>query len=77
MYRSRKYHGAIPISCYHAPLTRHSSAEPLTDFVHLDFQTDVLTHHKSDASNLTLHLTQMQWHHGEMDSDGTYMHTDK
>ncbi|KMZ56875.1 hypothetical protein ZOSMA_8G00150 [Zostera marina] len=41
--------------------------------VHVDHQaptkTDVLTHHKSDASDLTLHLTQMQWHHGQMDND--------
>ncbi|RZC76542.1 hypothetical protein C5167_000862 [Papaver somniferum] len=77
---SRKRHGVRPklkkrrgriSSTANTPRKPISNVGNLGDFtncdvVHVDFQTGG---RKSEVSNLTFHLTQLQWHHGQSDGE--------
>lgn len=47
-----------------------------TDFTFDEFvqvETGSATYGKSQVSNLMFHLTQLQWHHSRMDTNGTIL----
>ncbi|OVA08823.1 protein of unknown function DUF1336 [Macleaya cordata] len=66
--KSKKRRGKISASA-NTPKKQINNAGNLADFsvselVHLDFQTGATTTcRRSEVSNLTIHLTQLQWHH--------------
>ncbi|XVF43175.1 hypothetical protein PTKIN_Ptkin02bG0019300 [Pterospermum kingtungense] len=75
--RFRKRHGKIATSIPDVPMTRLSNAgSHMTDFavgeyVHLDFEKGTSTACKcSEVSNMTFHLTQLQWNHSQIDANG-------
>ncbi|URE18323.1 hypothetical protein MUK42_13309 [Musa troglodytarum] len=71
--RSRKYHGKIldPIpdaSKIHIADAEYRSTDfAFSEFVHVE--TAATTYKRSEVSNLTFHLTQLQWHHNQMDAN--------
>ncbi|XP_017698365.2 uncharacterized protein LOC103707405 isoform X2 [Phoenix dactylifera] len=70
--RSKKCHGRIVTSAPDAPKSQIGDGNCLTDFALSEFvhvETDSTAHRKSEASNLTLHLTQVQWHHSQVDDN--------
>ncbi|KAJ7943404.1 Protein ENHANCED DISEASE RESISTANCE 2 [Quillaja saponaria] len=76
-HRSRKCHENISMSLPDVPLKRLSDAGnrvrdfPLGEFVHLDFEKGAATTHKrSEVSNMTFHLTQVQWNHSQVEANG-------
>lgn len=71
--KSKKGRGRISSSA-NTPKKAIANAGNLGDFsscevVHLDFQTGA---RRSEVSNLTIHLTQLQWHHSQIDGDGNF-----
>ncbi|CAL9128722.1 unnamed protein product [Musa textilis] len=72
--RSRKCHGKIldPIpdaSKIHIADAEYRSTDfAFSEFVHVE--TAATTYKRSEVSNLTFHLTQLQWHHNQMDANG-------
>lgn len=71
--RSRKRHGKISAPIPDAPKSQISGSGnsmsdfSLSEFVHLE--TAGATRRKSEVSNVTFHVTQMQWHHSQMDAN--------
>ncbi|KAG1342022.1 hypothetical protein COCNU_05G002510 [Cocos nucifera] len=71
--KSRKFCGRVSASGPDAPKSQIGDGNCLADFALSEFvrmETATTTHRKSEVSNLTFHLTQMQWHHSQMDAHG-------
>lgn len=67
---SRKRRGKVSATVLDAPKTRVSNAGnryALGEFFHVE--TSTTTRRKSEVSNLTVHLTQLQWHHSKIEAD--------
>ncbi|KAA8532934.1 hypothetical protein F0562_032949 [Nyssa sinensis] len=68
----RKISSSIPV----APIEQLSDAGnhardfAVSEFVHVDFENATTTSRRSEVSNLTFHLTQLQWNHGQFDANG-------
>ncbi|KAL7260708.1 hypothetical protein ACSBR1_006386 [Camellia fascicularis] len=72
----RKISTPVPI----APIERLSDAGnsledfAVSEFVRVDFEKGATTTcRRSEVSNLTLHLTQLQWNHSQIDSNGMFL----
>ncbi|XP_022776809.1 uncharacterized protein LOC111318301 isoform X2 [Durio zibethinus] len=75
--RFRKHHGKIATSISDVCMKRMSDAGShitdfaVSEFVHLDFEKGASTTCKrSEMSNMTFHLTQLQWNHSQIDANG-------
>ncbi|KAF3772725.1 hypothetical protein EJ110_NYTH55854 [Nymphaea thermarum] len=72
--RSRNCRRKVTPSIPDAPKPRVSDAmNPLTEFalsefVQMDFEKNEAAHGRTEVSNLTLHLTQLEWHSGRLDA---------
>lgn len=50
------------------PLTEFA----LSEFVQMDLDKNEAAHGRTEVSNLTLHLTQLEWHSGQLDASGNF-----
>lgn len=74
----RKRRGVIATSIPDVPMRRISDAGNcvrdfgVSEFVHLGFEKGAATTacKRSEVSNMTFHLTQLQWNHGQVDQNG-------
>ncbi|KAK9119070.1 hypothetical protein Scep_017163 [Stephania cephalantha] len=72
---SSKYRGKIPKPLRGTPKKRISDAGKVTDFavsefVRVDFENGATTTcTRSEVANSTFHLTQLQWHHSQIDAN--------
>lgn len=76
MRKSSKSSGKSSTCIADSPIQRLSDAGisdfALREFVHLDFEKGAATTCKrSEVSNKTFHLTQLQWNHSQIDANGT------
>ncbi|XP_019705906.1 uncharacterized protein [Elaeis guineensis] len=67
--RSRKCHGKVSASIPDAPVAWCNTESHFAHSESIHVETAVKTHRKSELSNLTFHLTQLQWHHSQMDTN--------
>nr|CAD1841299.1 unnamed protein product [Ananas comosus var. bracteatus] len=68
-FRSRRCRSKVSASITDAPIVRLSDAGNYyarSEVVHVG--TTATNRQKSEVSNLTFHLTQLQWHHSQMDA---------
>lgn len=75
MRKSSKSSGKSSTCIADAPIQRLSDAGisdfALREFVRLDFEKGAATTCKrSEVSNKTFHLTQLQWNHSQIDANG-------
>lgn len=77
VHRVRRRRGKIPSSAFIACKKGNGGAGTrVTDYsvsemVHVDLDTgETTTCRRSEVSNSTFHLTQLQWHHSQYDSNG-------
>ncbi|XP_039069486.1 uncharacterized protein LOC120216038 [Hibiscus syriacus] len=77
--RFRKRHGKIASFIPDVSVKRMSDAGShmtefsVSEYVHLDFETDASTAfncNRSEMSNMSFHLTQLQWNHSQIDVNG-------
>lgn len=71
--RTRKFCGRFSASGPDTPKSQIGDGNCLADFGLSEFvrmETATTSRRKSEVSNLTFHLTQMQWHHSQMDANG-------
>lgn len=72
--RFRRCHGKISASVPDAPSAHFSNkANHLPEFGRSECghnDTAAVSRRKSEVSNLTFHLTQLQWHHSQSDANG-------
>lgn len=72
--RSRKCRQKISSSIPDAPIVKdsvngnHLADFAVSEFVHLDFEK-AGTRGRSEVSNLTFHVTQLQWHHSQINAN--------
>ena len=75
-HRFGKRHGKIGTSITDGLKKRDSDAGDVTDFavseiVHMDFDKGATTTcRRSEVSNSTFHLTQLQWYHSPINANG-------
>uniref|UniRef100_A0A0D9Y0S6 Protein ENHANCED DISEASE RESISTANCE 2 C-terminal domain-containing protein n=1 Tax=Leersia perrieri TaxID=77586 RepID=A0A0D9Y0S6_9ORYZ len=62
----RRYRGKV---LSNVPIVRASDAGSCAAPGEIHLEASAGTRRKSDGSNLTFHLTQLQWHHSELDSE--------
>ena len=81
-HRFRKRHGKFSKKFPDGTKKRKSDAGnrltdyALSEFVHMDFEKGATTTcRRSEVSNSTFHLTQLQWHHSQYDTNGMSFHT--
>lgn len=70
--RFRKYHGKISASVPDAPTTRKSDVgDPFarSQIVHVKTAASC---RKTEVSNLAFHLTELQWHHNQTETNGVW-----
>ncbi|XP_072989823.1 uncharacterized protein [Typha latifolia] len=73
-HRSKRRCRKISVLAPDAPKTQTCNAGKclrdfsLSEYVHVE--TAATTHRKSEVSNLTFHVTQMQWHRSQTDANG-------
>ena len=75
MRKSSKSSGKSSTCIADSPIQRLSDAGisdfALREFVRLDFEKGAATTRKrSEVSNKTFHLTQLQWNHSQIDANG-------
>lgn len=75
--RSRKCRRRISASVPDAPIRKSDTGSRLTDFtvgefMHLDFEK-AGAGRRSEVSNLMFHLSQLQWHHSQLDTNGIFL----
>jgi hypothetical protein len=77
--RRRKGHRKISTSISDIPIKgigdagNHVRDFSVSEFVHLDFEKGAATTCKrSEVSNRTFHLTQLQWNHSQIDANGIF-----
>ncbi|XP_050940462.1 uncharacterized protein LOC103485766 isoform X1 [Cucumis melo] len=52
---------------------KHAGGFKVNEFVHLDFEKGAATNRaRSEVSNMTFHLKQLHWSHGQIDANGVY-----
>ncbi|CAK9162952.1 unnamed protein product [Ilex paraguariensis] len=69
-HRSRKYQGKLSHSMPDGTRKRNSDAGAcMTDFAVSEFVHTTTTCRRSEVSNSTFHLTQVQWHHSQIDAN--------
>ncbi|OAY59423.1 uncharacterized protein LOC110623232 isoform X2 [Manihot esculenta] len=75
-YKSTKRREKLSTAIPDAPIKRFSDSSAvgdytLSEYVHLDFEKGAATTcRRSEASNKNFHLTQLQWNHSQIDSNG-------
>ncbi|XP_022750680.1 uncharacterized protein LOC111299636 isoform X2 [Durio zibethinus] len=72
--RSRKCHGKVSGSITDGTKKRNSDARvtdiAVSEYVHMDFEKgETTTCRRSEVSNSTFHLTQLQWHLSQIDAN--------
>ncbi|KAL2523070.1 hypothetical protein Fot_27070 [Forsythia ovata] len=68
---SKKHHGKVLNLVLHGNKKRNSdSGGRVTDFAVSEFVRTTTTCRRSEVSNSTFHLTQLQWHHSQIDANG-------
>lgn len=75
LHKSSKRRGKISTSISDVPIKRFSDSGigdfAVSEFVHLDFEKGAATTcRRSETSNKTFHLTQLQWNHSQIDAKG-------
>lgn len=78
-HRFKRLHGIIPVPIADAIKKRNSDAGTcVTDYsvskiVHMEFDNGgTTTRRRSEVSNATFHVTQLQWHHSQPDANGMF-----
>ncbi|KAJ6805467.1 uncharacterized protein M6B38_180630 [Iris pallida] len=69
--RSLKHCGKVSAAVSDAPKPRITNCGNHIALREVRVETDPTNRRKSEVSNLTVHLTQLQWHHVQMDASGT------
>ncbi|KAG8654180.1 hypothetical protein MANES_05G106800v8 [Manihot esculenta] len=72
--KSGKRRGKVSTSIPDVPIKRFSDSaigDYISEYVHLEFEKGAATTcRRSEASNKTFHLTQLQWNHSQIDANG-------
>lgn len=74
--KSGKRRGKVSTSIPDVPIKRFSDSaigDYISEYVHLEFEKGAATTcRRSEASNKTFHLTQLQWNHSQIDANGLF-----
>lgn len=72
-YRFRKHRGKLPNSIPDGTRKRNSDAgNRVADFAVSEFVQTTTTCRRSEVSNSTFQITQLQWHHSQIDGNGMF-----
>ncbi|KAL9266117.1 hypothetical protein AKJ16_DCAP22318 [Drosera capensis] len=72
LHRSTKYQGKVPepIKRGKSNLSAHMTDIAVSQFVHVNYEKgEATTCRRSEMSNSSFHVTQMQWHHSPIDAN--------